>query len=62
MASVSCASALMEPKHIAPVTKRLAISEAGSTSSSGTGVARVASISSSPRRVVGESWASTARS
>ncbi|SKV41848.1 Uncharacterised protein [Mycobacteroides abscessus subsp. abscessus] len=37
MASVSCASAEMEPKLIAPVEKRFTISLAGSTSSSGTG-------------------------
>ena len=38
MASVVCASRLIEPKLIAPVAKRLTISAAGSTSSSGTGV------------------------
>jgi hypothetical protein len=37
MASVSCASAEIEPKLIAPVQNRLTISLAGSTSSSGTG-------------------------
>jgi hypothetical protein len=37
MASVSCASLLMEPNDMAPVAKRLTISLAGSTSSSGTG-------------------------
>ena len=37
MASVVCASRLIEPKLIAPVAKRLTISLAGSTSSSGTG-------------------------
>ena len=37
MASVSCASLLMEPKDMAPVAKRFTISAAGSTSSSGTG-------------------------
>ena len=36
-ASVVCASRLIEPKLIAPVAKRLTISAAGSTSSSGTG-------------------------
>ena len=36
MASVVWASRLMEPKLIAPVEKRLTISAAGSTSSSGT--------------------------
>ena len=38
MASVVCASRLIEPKLIAPVAKRLTISAAGSTSSIGTGV------------------------
>ncbi len=37
MASVSCASLLIEPNDIAPVAKRFTISDAGSTSSSGTG-------------------------
>jgi len=37
IASVSCASLLIEPKDIAPVLKRLTISLAGSTSSSGIG-------------------------
>ena len=34
MASVSCASLLIDPNDIAPVAKRLTISLAGSTSSS----------------------------
>ena len=38
MASVSCASLLIEPNDIAPVVKRLTISLAGSTSSIGTGL------------------------
>ena len=38
MASVVCASRLIEPKDMAPVEKRLTMSCAGSTSSSGTGV------------------------
>ena len=38
MASVVCASRLIEPKLIAPVAKRLTISLAGSTSSSGMGL------------------------
>ena len=38
MASVSCASLLIEPNDIAPVVKRFTISVAGSTSSSGTGL------------------------
>ena len=37
IASVSCASLLIEPNDMAPVAKRFTISEAGSTSSSGTG-------------------------
>ena len=37
MASVSWASALIEPKLIAPLAKRLTIDSTGSTSSSGTG-------------------------
>ena len=37
MASVVCASRLIEPKLIAPVAKRLTMSAAGSTSSSGIG-------------------------
>ena len=37
MASVSCASLLMEPNDMAPVAKRFTISLAGSTSSIGTG-------------------------
>ena len=40
MASVVCASRLIEPKLMAPVEKRLTISAAGSTSSSGTGSRR----------------------
>ena len=39
MASVSCASLLIEPSDMAPVAKRLTMSSAGSTSSSGTGFA-----------------------
>ena len=41
IASVSCASALIEPNDIAPVEKRLTIDATGSTSSSGTGSAAV---------------------
>ena len=37
MASVSCASALIEPYDIAPVEKRLTIASTGSTSSIGIG-------------------------
>jgi hypothetical protein len=51
MASVSCASVEMEPSDIAPVAKRLTISLAGSTSS--TGIASRPSVRklSSPRSV-----------
>ena len=38
MASVSCASLLIDPNDMAPVVKRFTISLAGSTSSSGTGL------------------------
>ena len=37
IASVSCASLLMDPNDMAPVAKRFTISVAGSTSSSGIG-------------------------
>ncbi len=52
MASVVCASVLIEPRLIAPVAKRLTISAAGSTSS--IGIARAGSIlnSNSPRSVM----------
>ena len=40
IASVSCASLLIEPKDIAPVAKRFTISVAGSTSSIGIGLFR----------------------
>ena len=40
-ASVVCASVEIEPSDIAPVAKRLTMSAAGSTSSSGTGCALV---------------------
>ncbi len=50
IASVSCASLLMDPNDIAPVAKRFTISLAGSTSSIGTGLS--ASLNSiSPRSV-----------
>jgi hypothetical protein len=39
MASVVCASVEIDPSDMAPVTKRLTISFAGSTSASGTGLA-----------------------
>ena len=41
IASVSCASLLIDPNDIAPVAKRLTISLAGSTSSIGTGFVAV---------------------
>ena len=50
IARVSCASVEIEPSDIAPVAKRLTISLAGSTSSSGIGSSSVRSLSS-PRRV-----------
>ena len=50
IASVSCASVEIEPSDIAPVAKRLTISFAGSTSSSGTG-SRSSRNFSSPRSV-----------
>ena len=50
MASVSWDSAESEPSDIAPVAKRLTISEAGSTSSRGIGSGTSFSLSS-PRRV-----------
>ncbi len=50
MASVSCASGLIDPSDMAPVLKRLTISETGSTSSIGTGV-RSAANANSPRSV-----------
>ncbi len=51
MASVACASVEIEPSDIAPVAKRLTISLADSTSSSGTGGAAGLS-SNSPRKVM----------
>ena len=50
IASVSCASLLIEPYDIAPVLKRLTIASTGSTSSIGTGV-RVDFSSMRPRSV-----------
>ena len=50
IAKVVCASRLIEPKLIAPVAKRLTISLAGSTSSSGTGSAAACNVIS-PRIV-----------
>ena len=50
IASVVCASRLIEPKLIAPVAKRLTIYAAGSTSSSGTGAA--ANLNSISPRIV----------
>ena len=57
MASVSWASVEIEPSDIAPVAKRLTISLAGSTSSSGTGSRSVRKVSrprSVARRVASE--------
>ena len=50
MASVSCASLLIEPNDIAPVAKRLTISLAGSTSSSGTGRSGVVQLHQAAQR------------
>ena len=57
MASVECASCEIEPSDMAPVAKRFTISLAGSTSSSGIGVAAVL-ISKSPRSVIRRSLCS----
>ena len=59
MASVSCASLEMEPYDMAPVAKRLTISEAGSTASSGIGARPISAadlIRNNPRSVF--SWCS----
>ena len=60
IASVSCASAEIDPKLIAPVENRLTISPAGSTSSIGTG-GRTPSLNfSRPRSAASRSlWSST---
>ena len=55
IASVSCASWLIDPYDIAPVAKRLTMRSTGSTSSIGTGVA--AGLSSSRPRSVARSLA-----
>ena len=61
MASVSCASALIEPYDMAPVAKRLKIASAGSTSSSGIGSAAGFN-SSRPRNVARcRLWSLTSR-
>ncbi len=58
MASVSCASIEMDPYDIAPVEKRLTISETGSTSSIGIGLPPRSL--NRPRRVISRSaWEST---
>ena len=60
MASVSCASWLMEPYDIAPVLNRLTISETGSTSSIGTGGRTPSLNPNRPRSVMSRSdWSST---
>ena len=51
-ASVACASVEMEPSDIAPVEKRLTISEAGSTSSSEMARSGSKRNSKSPRSVI----------
>ena len=50
MASVSCASLLIEPKLMAPVVKRLTISLAGSTSSIGIGCLGVLELEQAAQR------------
>ena len=50
MASVSCASLLIEPNDMAPVAKRFTMEAAGSTSSIGTGLSDFSN-SSNPRSV-----------
>jgi hypothetical protein len=52
IASVVCASVEIEPSDIAPVEKRLTISDAGSTSSSGTGLHASKRNSKRPRKVI----------
>ena len=54
MASVSCASWLIDPNDIAPVEKRVTIDSTDSTSSSGSGC--VASLNSSRPRSVARRW------
>ena len=61
MASVSCASLLMEPNDMAPVANRFTIEAAGSTSSIGTGFAAFL-ISSRPRKVQSCSFCLSIRS
>ena len=58
IASVVCASRLIEPKLIAPVAKRLTISLAGSTSSSGERLVGRFRNSISPRMVSSRSFCS----
>ena len=59
MASVSCASLLIEPYDIAPVLKRFTIASTGSTSSSGIG-GRSNFSSNRPRSVHSRfDWSST---
>ena len=62
IASVSCASLLIEPNDMAPVVKRLTISLAGSTSSSGIGasakleIQQAAQVGRAAALVVHELW------
>jgi hypothetical protein len=58
IASVSCASRESEPSDIAPVEKRLTISLAGSTSSSGTPPSPASFNRSSPRSDARRAFAS----
>ena len=60
IASVSCASWLIEPYDIAPVAKRLTIDSTGSTSSIGTGCGRGLQLEqAAQRRAMLRLWSST---
>src|SRR5215470_19833347 len=61
LASVSCASAEIEPYDMAPVENRRTIASTGSTSSSGTGGRTPVRSSNSPRRVAAsrDSWSTS---
>ena len=67
IASVSCASWLIEPYDIAPVANRLTMDSTGSTSSIGTGVAAVVELEQAAQRaqppalVVHEPWRTAGR-
>src|SRR3954447_12206181 len=61
MASVSCASPLIEPYDIAPVANRLTIDSTGSTSSIGNGVRPSSLNLNRPRKVQSRSFCSSTR-